>query len=393
MIFKLLFRFALFILPTMDSLEMDKKQLNKDISWQTEMREAIRNLHQLKKYLSENTQSKELIFDKLNNDQQLSNLATQYPLFLPQRLLNKIILLGKHSPLYRQFIPSELEQLSSLQQTGLTDPIGDQDYQVTQHLIHRYQNRALFLPTNICPTICRYCFRKNELYEGHWGQVNLIDTREYLMKHTEINEIIFTGGDPLSLSNEKINSYLHFFREFDHIKFIRFHTRFPMIIPSRIDHEFCQVIEQHQAHFYQISMAIHCNHYSEFDSDVFDAVKKLKTTNIQLLSQTVLLNHINADVDSLIELFKTFIQIGIRPYYLHHPDLVKGAMHFRINLEQGRKIYQQLRHQLPGWAIPQYVVDLPNGQGKTPAYNPENFEFSGEFINRFNQKAKYVDNQ
>ncbi len=367
-------------------------------TWQSEMRNALRNFDQLNHYVSQHhPQQVEMIiecrkFIQTNtNDEFKSRSIQKYPLFLPKRLIEKIIKQGISSALYRQFVPDQRENQFSLQQAGLIDPIGDQDFQVTHHLIHRYHNRALFLPTNICPIICRYCFRKNELYDGGWGTINLEETRKYLEQHSEINEIIFTGGDPLSLSNEKLDSYLKFFGQFNHIQFIRFHTRFPVIIPSRIETDFCQLIKKHQKRFIQISMAIHCNHVSEFDDDIIKAIQILKELNIQLLSQTVLLKDVNTDFNSLLELFNQFIKIGIRPYYLHHPDIVKGAMHFRISLTEGRMLYQQLRNHLPGWAIPQYVVDLPNGQGKTPAYNPENYTFSGKLINRYNEESTYVD--
>lgn len=366
---------------------------NETHHWQTEMREAVRDIKQLSDYFNEyhpnfNFKIEDFKSTRANNSHLQQN---QYPIFLPKRLIAKMIEQGRDSALYRQFLPSNLEHDFSIQQSGLIDPIGDQVFQVTKHLIHRYHNRALFLPTNICPTICRYCFRKNELYDGTWGAIQLDDTRQYLNNHPEINEIIFTGGDPLSLSNEKLDHYLNFFSQFEHIKFIRFHTRFPVIIPRRIDNGFIQVIEQYKSRFYQISIAIHCNHHTEFDNEVFTAIEKLRSLNIQLLSQTVLLKNVNADFNSLLELFNTFIRIGIRPYYLHHPDVVKGAMHFRMSLKEGRKLYQQLRNQLPGWAIPQYVVDLPQGQGKTPAYNPETHDFGGEFINRHNQLSKYSE--
>lgn len=377
------------ILPKMMKTESSLTPIHPAPDWQNEMRLAIRNVKQLIDELSSHSHEFNFYLRDLNL---LQNDKTQnYPIFIPRSLFRKIISAGTESALFKQFLPTITEVDRQTQQRGFIDPIGDENYRVTRHLIHRYQNRALFLPTNICPTICRYCFRKNELYDGSWGMVDLNETKRYLLAHPEVNEIIFTGGDPFSLSNEKLNKYLSFFSEIETIRFIRFHTRFPVIIPSRIDDELCHILQKAKDHFYEVTVAIHTNHVTEFDLEVEKAVSKLKKSQVQLLAQTVLLKDVNANVKELLDLFNKMIQFGIRPYYLHHPDQVKGAMHFRLPMIEGRKIYQQLRNQLPGWAIPQYVIDLPQGEGKTPAYNPENLEFSGQLINRSGSMTHYQD--
>jgi len=327
--------------------------------WRDEFKNSFRSLQKLHQFL------------------EIEIPKTDYPLFIPLRLAQKIKNQGSQSSLWKQFVPSFLENENS----GLIDPIGDLVHSKPGQLIHRYQSRALFMPTNVCPVLCRYCFRKNELFnEKELFEANLVETQKYLFEHPEINEIIFSGGDPFILSDEKIENYLDFFSSIPTIKHIRFHSRTPVILPSRINATLLSVLKKSSEHFETMTVAIHCNHIDEWDQEIENAIKKLYQLNLQLLSQTVLLKNVNNSTKDLIELMKLLIKNKIRPYYLHHPDQVKGGMHFMIPLEEGRKIYATLRDQLPGWAIPQYIIDRPDGRGKLPAFNPENFSFSGQFI-------------
>jgi lysine 2,3-aminomutase len=302
-----------------------------------------------------------------------------YPLFVPLRLAEKIKAQGPDGPLARQFLPQTLE----LHQPGLMDPIGDREFNRAPQLIHRYRSRALFTPTTICPVHCRYCFRKNELNaQEEMFQADFRGTVGYLKDHPEITEIIFTGGDPLTVSNEKLEKYLKTFSELGSIRDIRFHTRFPIILPERLDQGFLSLIEKFSKKFRTLSLAIHVNHLSEIDEEIAARIRTLEKARIQLLSQTVLLKGVNDSSQALLELFEKLMDLGIRPYYLHHPDQVKGGLHFYLPLVQGRELYSQLRDHLPGWALPHYVIDIPEGHGKVAAFNPETFQFSGNFIGR-----------
>ncbi|GAB4020746.1 MAG: lysine-2,3-aminomutase-like protein [Bdellovibrio sp.] len=329
--------------------------------WQQEFREAVRKVSELEAILETKIAS------------------TDYPLFIPRQLAFEIKKAGKDSPLWKQFVPNQDENHI----LGMEDPIGDLAHLKKGQLIHRYKNRALFMPTSICPVLCRYCFRKNELnQEKQIFQSDLKETKKYLEDHPEINEIIFSGGDPLILSDEKIDQYLDFFSNIKSIKYIRFHSRTPIILPSRINESFISLLEKWSKQFIKITIVVHLNHLSELTDDNQLALQRLCNLPLQLLSQSVLLKDINDDEVSLKQLFEALIRNGIRPYYLHHPDQVKGGMHFSISLEKGRMIYAKLRDQLPGWAIPQYIIDIPGGFGKTPAFNPEHLHFTGQFIDR-----------
>lgn len=304
-------------------------------------------------------------------------VENQYPIFIPQGLAKKIKSQGKEGVLAKEFLPDGRE----LGDAGLADPIGDKEHFKAPQLIHRYASRALFTPTSICPVHCRYCFRKNELNASdELFEVNFAKTLQYLKDHCEISEIIFTGGDPLTLSNEKLETYLQAFSEIPSIKDIRFHTRYPVILPSRLDDGFKNLLQNYSAKFRTVSLAIHANHADEFDLESITKIQELSKLNIQLLSQSVLLKDVNDNLQALLDLFNQFISLKVRPYYLHHPDQVKGGLHFYLPLEQGRKLYGLLRTNLPGWALPHYVIDIPGGSGKVGAFNPETLGFSGQLL-------------
>lgn len=325
--------------------------------WQEEMRTALKSGKELSDFFN------------------CEVAQTPYSVFLPKLFARKIKHAGPQSVLWKQFIPQEEENAPE----GLIDPIGDQVYLKAPQLIHRYKNRALFLPTTTCPVICRYCFRKNELsfsQELFFPRFN--ETLDYLKKNPQIEELIFSGGDPFILSDEKITFYLEEFAKIPSLKFIRFHTRTPIILPSRITENFVNIFKKNL--FKKVNIAIHVNHSDELDQEVREAIQKMD--GIDLISQTVLLKGINDDAKVLKELVHNLISLNIRPYYLHHPDKVKGGMSYYLELNEGRKIYNSLKDEVPGWGLFHYVVDIPQGRGKTPAFNPEAFDFSGNLIGK-----------
>ncbi len=335
-------------------------------SWTTEFKSSYKTLAELEAFLGFSVSAS-------------PEVTATYPVFIPRRLAQKIKTQGPDSVLARQFLPhqNELEN----QQAGFSDPIGDQRFLKAPQLIHRYPTRALFAPTTVCPVHCRYCFRKNELYaKEEMFRPEFEQTMDYLKSHPEISEIIFTGGDPFTLSDEKILFYLDSFKTIPSIKDVRFHTRYPVSLPERIDEGLLKILITAQKSFRTVSVAIHVNHIDEFDQDAAHAIERLSTTGVQLLSQTVLLRGVNDQREALVNLFQEFIRLKVRPYYLHHPDQVKGGLHFYLSLEQGRTLYHSLRQELPGWAIPQYIIDLPGGEGKVPAHNSESHQFSGHLI-------------
>jgi lysine 2,3-aminomutase len=327
-------------------------QSSEHFTWQQEVRGAIRSQIELGHYFG--------------NFEALSGF--NFPVFIPARLALKIKLAGPGSPLWRQFIPSELEIDANTQKSGLLDPIGDHTHAKGSGIIHRYENRVLLAPTTVCPVQCRYCFRKNELHEGDViFKQNLESALSYLAQDPQIEEVIFTGGDPLMLSDEKIQNYLSRLSDIEHIQYIRFHTRMPVIIPQRLSFELYQILKSFEKRF-DIHLVIHTNHLDEFDEEINH---QLKSFAIKKLSQSVLLRGVNDNEQDLAKLFRHLYSLEVRPYYLHHPDQVFGGMHFHLPLEHGQKLYQKLSKKIPGWMLPRYVQDPSNGSGKISAFAPK----------------------
>ncbi len=331
------------------------------MSWQEEFVDALKSTEDLKSFFGSDFPN------------------TNYPIFIPKKFAKKIKDFGPDSPLWLQFLPHENEN----QVNGRFDPIGDKTHAKGHQLIHRYDNRALFMPTTVCPVLCRYCFRKNELAQkDEMFSQNFREAKNYLVTNPDINEIIFTGGDPLILSNEKLAGLLQDFSEIESIKYIRFHSRTPIILPSRIDEGFIEIMTSAKHLFKRSMLMIHVNHLAEIDDEVQAAIKKLAGAGIELYSQTVLLKGINDQSEILEALFTKLNDLKVIPYYLHHPDETLGAMHFTLSLEEGRRIVHPLSSRLSGWATPKYVIDVPGGEGKISAINPETFSFSGSLLNR-----------
>jgi lysine 2,3-aminomutase len=317
-----------------------------------------------------------------------NQITKSYPQSIPLKFKEYISQFPADHPLNIQFIPDIKELDDTL--GGLYDPIGDTIHSKGKGIIHRYKNRLLFTPTVSCPIQCRYCFRKNELSQNDdIFKHNLEALTNYLIQNPKIDEVILTGGDPLILNNKKLFKIFEVLSS--KVKYIRIHTRTPIIIPERIDDEFCELIKFYQDQFSLITLAVHTNHASELYPEVIEYLNKLQTLKINLIAQSVLLKGVNDNCETLAELFRKLSENFIRPYYLHHPDKVKGAMHFYIPLKEARKIYGQLRDELPGFMIPHYVIDPANGKGKTLAYNSESLEFSGKLIDRFAQEYSYKE--
>jgi lysine 2,3-aminomutase len=339
-------------------------------TWQNELRSSLKSFREINSFFNHEFP------------------VTSYPVSIPLFIANKIKTLGLESKLSKQFLPIGDESCDK----GLIDPIGDHTNSPVKQLVHRYKNRVLFFPTQTCPILCRYCFRKNELGVGDdLFNPNFEEVLRYLKIHPEIEEVIFSGGDPFILSNSKIEFYLEQFSKIKTIKYIRFHTRVPTTLPSRIDQSLINTLSKYSNIFKKIIIVIHANHAEEFCSEVESCIKKFSKENLELLSQSVLLKGINDSTKELKDLIEKLLDCNIRPYYLHHPDRVKGAMHFYLPLEEGRKIYGALRKDLSGWALPSYIIDIPGGEGKVNAFNPEQHTYNGQLLNQNGQKIPLAE--
>ena len=282
-----------------------------------------------------------------------------FPLNLPSRLAEKIQKNSFNDPILRQFLPTIEEQT---QVEGFTlDPVGDLRARKGDKLLHKYEGRALLITTSACAMHCRYCFRRNFPYENQ--DKTFTEELEILQNDPSIKEIILSGGDPLSLSNELLRSLLIRLSKIPHITKIRFHSRFPIGIPERIDEEFLSLLAEVPK---QVVFIIHSNHARELDEDVLEALKKLQKLGIPVLNQAVLLKGINDSFETMKELLEKLTDNGILPYYLHQIDRAEGVSHFETSEELGKDLLTELGKVLPGYAIPKYVREIAGKNSKTP---------------------------
>jgi len=207
---------------------------------------------------------------------------------------------------------------------------------------------------------CRFCFRQNFPYETEEKKFDL--DLEYIKENPTISEIILSGGDPLSLSNESLAELFSSLRDIDHIKRIRFHSRFPIGIPERIDPPFLDLLKNCSK---QIFFIIHCNHPREIDADIASTLKKIQCLGIPVLNQSVLLKGVNDDEETLLELSVALVDIGVIPYYLHCLDPVQGAGHFALTEERARELIRYLQQNQSGYSVPRLVREVPGKPSKT----------------------------
>lgn len=294
------------------------------------------------------------------NEGQRSRLVQfpRFPLQVPLRIAQKMAKGSLEDPLVRQFLPL-LEELEESPQF-VNDPVCDASFQEKGKLLHKYDGRVLLLATSACAMHCRYCFRQNFDYASSKGYQEEL---EYISQDLSIHEVILSGGDPLSLSDEVLSEILEPLSNLPHIRRIRFHTRFPIGIPERIDEAFLQLIASLPQ---QIYFVIHCNHPRELDQEIFDRLKMLQKLGVVILNQAVLLKGINDDPETLVELAESLVNQGILFYYLHQLDRVKGASHFEVEEEKGHFLIKEIAKKLPGYAVPKYVREIAGEANKTP---------------------------
>lgn len=284
------------------------------------------------------------------------DIDPSFPINIPLRLVSLMERGNPADPIFLQFVPLRLEREGG----GSPDPVGDLAARRTGRLLHKYEGRALLTTTSVCAMHCRYCFRKEFPYQpgGDYRE-----ELELIRADTSIHEVILSGGDPLSLSDRTLGTLLGLLGAIPHVKLIRFHTRFPIGIPERIDANFLRILEQSEK---QIWFVIHANHPREITADLGAALKQVQRLGIPILNQSVLLKGVNDKVSTHAALLERLISFGIQPYYLHQLDPVTGSDHFAVSESTGLALIEYLRAKLPGYAIPTYVRELAGGVSKEP---------------------------
>ena len=266
-------------------------------------------------------------------------------------------------PIARQFVPSVRE--TEIAPEELPDPIGDEARSPVKGIVHRYPDRVLLKPLHVCPVYCRFCFRREKVGPG--GEALTADelaaALAYIRNRPEIWEVILTGGDPLMMSPRRLADLIAALDAIDHVAVIRIHSRVPIVDPGRVTDEIVAALKPRRA---PVWLAVHCNHARELAPVTRAALARLADTGIPLMGQTVLLAGVNDDAATLEQLMRALVSARVKPYYLHHPDLVRGTGHFRVPIARGQALMVALRARLSGLAQPTYVLDVPGGHGKVP---------------------------
>jgi lysine 2,3-aminomutase len=267
-------------------------------------------------------------------------------------------------PIARQFVPN----LAELSATALerADPIGDLVHSPVVGIVHRYPDRVLLKAVHVCPVYCRFCFRREMVGPQGLGTLSpqaLEGALDYIQAHDEIWEVILTGGDPLVLSPRRLSEIMQALAAIGHVRVVRFHTRVPVVEPERVDGALIAALKASGKTLY---VALHANHPRELTDAARAACARLVDAGIAMVSQTVLLKGVNNDASTLAALMRGFVEMRVKPYYLHHPDLAPGTDHFRVSIAEGQALVADLRGRISGLCQPTYVLDIPAGYGKAP---------------------------
>lgn len=284
-----------------------------------------------------------------------------FPLLVPQSYINRMEKSNPYDPLLRQVLPisEECEQ----HENYTRDPVGDHDACYQPGLIHKYKNRVLLITTGACAIHCRYCFRRHFPYDtSHIRGSNISSTLEYLKTHIELNEVILSGGDPLMLDDGVLHALLSDIASISHVRWIRIHSRLPVVLPERINQAFLAMI---QAFSGKLIIVIHANHPNEIDDHVIHTFNTLSSLGIKLFNQSVLLKGINDNAQILSQLSKQLFSNHVQPYYIHLLDRTEGIAHFDLPESDAKSIYRDLQAELPGYLLPKLVREEPGKPSKT----------------------------
>ncbi|MFB2538786.1 MULTISPECIES: EF-P beta-lysylation protein EpmB [unclassified Acinetobacter] len=327
--------------------------LFKNQNWQSQLNDLITDPFELLEQLK-------LTKYDLSDDALLAN--QQFRLRVPRQFVAKMQQGNAFDPLLLQVLPHHLEMHNP--SDFITDPLHELQANPHTGLLHKYASRVLLTLTGACAIHCRYCFRRHFPYNDNMPKSqDWLDIQQYIVSHPEINEIILSGGDPLSLTNQKLKVWLNRFSSLTQIKTIRFHTRLPVVIPQRIDAEFLQILDDIPQ---QKVMVVHANHAQELDQEFDRAMHDLRQKNVICLNQSVLLKGINDNSVTLSALSYRLFQATVLPYYLHVLDKVAGSAHFYQPDSNAIQLQEQLRLALPGYLVPKLVREVNGELSKTP---------------------------
>jgi lysine 2,3-aminomutase len=287
-------------------------------------------------------------------------------LSIPPYFFNLIDPTDENCPIRAQVVPRVQETHTAPWE--MSDPCGEDSHSPVPGLVHRYPDRVLFLVTDRCAAYCRYCTRSRMVSNaaGYDFHPEFDRQIEYVRQHTEIRDVLLSGGDPLLLSDDKLEFLLRRLREIPHLEFLRIGTRIPIFLPQRITPALCAMLKK----YHPLFISVHSNHPRELTTEVREALGRLADAGIPLGNQSVLLRNVNDDPVIMRALVQKLLMCRVKPYYLYQCDLISGSAHLRAGVRKGLEIMESLRGHTSGYAVPQYVIDAPGGGGKVPI-NPD----------------------
>ena len=319
-------------------------------NWQTQLSEAVTSVDELLAHLELSAHRADVY------------VPQHFKLRVPRGFVAKMRVGDINDPLLKQVLPDVQEQMAV---TGyVSDPLSESTQNPTKGLLHKYQSRVLMPITGACAIHCRYCFRQHFDYQANMPTAQVSDEIvDYIRRHPDINEVILSGGDPLSISNRRLFAWLDVLEGLTQIDTIRLHTRLPVVIPERLDDA---LLTRLQASRCQIVMVIHCNHANELDAHTASYLARAHAAGITMLNQAVLLAGVNDTLDAQVDLSKALFSNNVLPYYLHLLDKVAGAAHFDMREAAAVELYWSMLAALPGYLVPKLVKELPNKPFKVP---------------------------
>ena len=324
--------------------------------WRWQLKNRISTLSQLASFLR-------LSGEELASGGDPAGGASALPLAITPYYLSLMDPDNPDDPLRRTMVPTGAER--RVNPGEAPDPLSEDGHSPVPGLVHRYPDRVLFLTTDYCAAYCRYCTRSRRVGKracstgnrGHWAKA-----LDYIARTPSVRDVLISGGDPLTMSDAALDDLLSRLRAIPHVEIVRIGTKAPMVLPQRITRELTRILKRHHPLF----VSVHCTHPAELTPESAEAFKRLADAGIPLGSQTVLLQGVNNDPQTMKQLMHGLLKNRVRPYYLYHCDPVEGIGHFRTAVDAGVEIIRSLRGHTSGYAVPTYVVDAPGGGGKIP---------------------------
>ncbi|MFW2368796.1 MAG: EF-P beta-lysylation protein EpmB [Desulforhopalus sp.] len=290
-----------------------------------------------------------------------STAKKRFGLRVPQSFIDKMEMGNIHDPLLRQVLP--LNEESKIVPGYSSDPLDEQNND-QPGLLHKYRNRALLIVKSGCAINCRYCFRRHFPHDENNGSKSVWQkSLTYINAHTELNEVILSGGEPLMAKDHELEWLIDEIGKIAHVKRLRIHSRLPVVIPSRVTNKLCRHLHSNRLNIIMVS---HINHTNEIDDNLRIAFSALKQAGVTLLNQSVLLKGVNDSVDTQVALNETLFDAGIQPYYLHVLDKVQGAAHYYVSDQRAKTIITEMMTKVSGYMVPRLTREIGGRPSKTP---------------------------